>query len=589
MAARSDSTQLSIVFDLERPPSHYSPEPDTTSRGADPVKEHGVHYTPSALADFLARRLLAHVDAERGNLSVLDPAAGEAELLAAVAAAAGPMANLFALVGVERDELAVARGRARLSDLKTSSATLIVGDFLEGATVLDDRLFDAVISNPPYVRTQVLGAATARDLAERFELSGRVDLYQAFVRAMTAKLRPGGVLGLLCSNRFLSVQAGAALRELLSREYELCEIYDLGDTKLFKAAVLPAVVIARRLGGGTGKLCRFARVYESPEATNDAVAYPSVVAALEEGVEGLVAVEERFYKIEQGELACGETPREPWRLTHKAREQWLATVAEHTERTFEEVAPIRVGIKTTADSVFIRRSWADLSDEQRPESELVHPLLTHHVAARWRAIENSPKERSVLYPHVAANGGRATVDLDRYPQTRAYLESHRARLEGRSYLIEAGRQWFEIWVPQQPADWPKRKVVFPDIAESPRFFLDTSGAIVNGDCYWMALDENAEPELASLILAVGNSSFVVEFYDAVCGNRLYAGRRRFITQYVKRFPLPKLAVIERSEIHERVEELRSLTIGDKQQRLELETELDALVWRAFGLREEVDG
>ena len=47
----------------------------------------------------------------------------------------------------------------------------------------------------------------------------------------------------------------------------------------------------------------------------------------------------------------------------------------------------------------------------------------------------------------------------------------------------------------------------------------------------------------SLILAVANSSFAVEFYDAVCGNRLYSGRRRFITQYVKRFPLPRLAAV----------------------------------------------
>lgn len=573
---------------MDIPPSGPSREHDDAPRRANRVKEHGVHYTPPELADFVARRLLARL--EPGSVaSVLDPAAGEGELLSAVAAAAGSQAGKLSLVGVDRDELAVTRGKARLANGNAATAELLVGDFLQGIEALEGQLFDAVISNPPYVRTQVLGAATAQELAERFDLSGRVDLYQAFVHAMTLRLRPGGVLALICSNRFLTVQAGSALRELFSREYELCEIYDLGDTKLFKAAVLPAIVVARRMSGGAVNLCRFVRVYEHDQAYKGATVHRSIVAALSAGAEGPVSVDGRRYEIEQGELVRGADSADPWRLTHEERERWLMTIAAHTDQTFEDVAPIRVGIKTTADSVFIRRSWDDLPGELRPESGLVHPLITHHLADRWRAVDDPPQARSVLYPHSVINGRRVTVELDSFPRAAAYLRSHRARLEGRSYVIEAGRQWFEVWVPQQPSDWPKRKVVFPDIAESPRFFLDTSGAIVNGDCYWMAFEDAVAPELISLVLAVANSSFALEFYDAVCGNRLYAGRRRFITQYVKRFPLPRLSPGRRMEIHERVEMVRALPASDRQRRLELEAELDSLVWRAFGLLEEVAG
>ena len=31
----------------------------------------------------------------------------------------------------------------------------------------------------------------------------------------------------------------------------------------------------------------------------------------------------------------------------------------------------------------------------------------------------------------------------------------------------------------------------------------------------------------------------MRYYDEVCGNRLYSGKRRWITQYVKRLPLPR--------------------------------------------------
>ncbi len=193
-----------------------------------------------------------------------------------------------------------------------------------------------------------------------------------------------------------------------------------------------------------------------------------------------------------------------------------------------------MGIKTTCDSVFIRGDWAALPGDIRPEPELLHPLLTHREARRWKA---TPATKSVLYPHVDASGRATPIDLTTYPLAGAYLETHRAKLASRKYLEKAGRNWFEIWVPQRPSDWPKRKIVFPDIAESPRFLLDTSKAIVNGDCYWMALGDEVA-DLAYLLLAVGNSSFATRYYDAVCGNRLYAGRRRFITQYVRTFPLP---------------------------------------------------
>ena len=52
----------------------------------------------------------------------------------------------------------------------------------------------------------------------------------------------------------------------------------------------------------------------------------------------------------------------------------------------------------------------------------------------------------------------------------------------------------QIFVPtQNPEDWKKHKIVYPDISELPRLFLDTAGAIVNGDCYWMTSHEGARP------------------------------------------------------------------------------------------------
>ena len=60
---------------------------------------------------------------------------------------------------------------------------------------------------------------------------------------------------------------------------------------------------------------------------------------------------------------------------------WLATV-QASWGTFGDAGPIRVGVKTCADRVFIRTDWQALPRAERPE--LLRPLVTHRDARRFR-------------------------------------------------------------------------------------------------------------------------------------------------------------------------------------------------------------
>lgn len=533
---------------------------------------------------------------------VLDPACGDGELLEAIVRSANPLQRQhISLIGVDRDQQSISTATDRLSYLDTTFQTY-TSDFLDLSSVhttIQPNLFDfgdqisspvigavdAIISNPPYVRTQVLGSIAAQQLASRFGLSGRVDLYHAFVGAMTDHLSEGGILGLLCSNRFLTTQGGSSLRRILAMNYELLEIIDLGDTKLFAAAVLPAIVIARKGKATDQSQCAFARVYEVRRPNGNKVTpHPTVVSALSGGAEGQVEVGNTVWDIERGHLSIGPTVKTSWTLASNAITKWLETVEKHTYKTFGDVSPVRVGIKSNADKIFLRRDWDDLEETSRPEHELLHPVITHHIARRW-IVDPEQHDRRVLYPHAVRFGKRTAIDLSQFPRTATYLEQYREQLESREYLIKGKRKWYEIWVAQDPAAWPKPKLIFPDISESPKFSLDITGAIVNGDCYWMLLDRLEHPHDASVMLAVANSTFSERFYDAVCGNRLYAGRRRYITQYVEKFPIPQLAAKQRDHIHALVEQLRGIS-PENPISADKEEELDSLVWSAFGLPKE---
>ena len=175
-------------------------------------KQQGVHYTPPELAGFLARQTAACCQCPASNrMTVLDPACGAGELLASLVEALRSLPTFsnveISVVGFETDLQAVEQTFQRLRPFRLKDLQIKNEDFLVSES--SDN-FDCVIANPPYVRTQVLGGASAQALARKFNLKGRVDLYQAFAVAISQSLRPGGALGLLTSNRFLTVKSGIA-------------------------------------------------------------------------------------------------------------------------------------------------------------------------------------------------------------------------------------------------------------------------------------------------------------------------------------------------------------------------------------------
>lgn len=110
--------------------------------------------------------------------------------------------------------------------------------------------------------------------------------------------------------------------------------------------------------------------------------------------------------------------------------------------------------------------------------------------------------------------------------------------------------------------------------------MDLTGSVVNGDCYWLMCENVGQTELLWLALAVANSSFIETYYDHRFNNKLYAGRRRFITQYVQEFPLPSCETDIGKELIEIAKRIYELTPSREASRLE--RRLNDLVWFSFG-------
>ncbi len=568
------------------------PQPQFTNRYQLVTEEKaaGATYTPARLADFVAEEIIRFARlGTKTSVRVLDPAVGDGELLLSLLTKLRSHSEAEVSVhGFDTDQAALREARRRLvAAFPHLDLRLECGNFLEFAlaqgagapraslfTAHESERFDLIIANPPYVRTQIIGAEQAQKLANAFGLSGRVDLYHVFLIGMAQVLEPGGTAGIIVSNRFMTTRSGAGVRAALRERFALRHIWDLGDTKLFSAAVLPAVIVAEGRNGHDPSPPAFSSIYETTDSASTEAADP--IAALARA--GTVAISDgRRFRVQHGTLDSSGALDDVWRIATDSGDAWLATVTAHAWSTFRDIGKIRVGVKTCADKVFIRHDWNNLPEHERPE--LLRPVTTHHVAGRFRSLPPK-KPRSILYPHKMVQGQRQVIDLTPYPKTRTYLETHRATLEGRTYLIEGGRLWYEIWVPQDPGSWAAPKLVFRDISERPTFWIDLDGTIVNGDCYWLACDRPDREDLLWLAAAVANSTFTEAFYDHRFNNKLYAGRRRFITQYVEQFPLPNPDTPLARDI---IAAAKAIYAAGPTEARALEAQLDPMVWEVFGL------
>ncbi len=564
---------------------------------AEVTKNQGVTYTPEELARFMARRLveiwLKRREGTPTAVRVLDPAVGEGALLCAVY---DELVQKFdghiELVGadIDADALEMARERcAYVMDARRSVLTLVEGDFLE---MTHEQLgsVDLVIANPPYVRTQNMGAASYQKIAAQFGLKGRADLSLAFLLNTLSLKNSMGCVVVVVPNSLLLTTAAKGVRMQILDAARLEEIWDLGDTRLFDAAVLPVVLGLSGSGEDGGE-----------QLLSDVSVYSAYTARLPDGVEpvrmGVIDALEGWGEIQGEEIVfcqeseeskvfglragyLGITPHDlGWVLRSPSYEELLRVTRQDKWCHLSELGSIKVGVKSCADKVFLRDDWHRFD----VEPEMLREVMTHRNARAFCAKNGEGYQ--LLYPHYRKSSGkRGVYTLEDYPGLGKYVRKNRKVLKKRRYLEKVGRLWYELWVPQDPDGWEGDKVIWRDIATRPEMWLDRDGAVVNGDCYWFKMSEDVACEswgedVLWLLLALGNSDFAVHFYEAIAGHQIYSGRRRYMARYLELFPLPDMALLQSQELID----LAKLLYESPEKYEELKPKLDALAWDVWGL------
>ena len=106
----------------------------------------------------------------------------------------------------------------------------------------EERGFDVVIGNPPYVRQEALGELKTYFQDYYYQVyHGAADLYVYFIERSFSLLTDGGVFSYIVANKWMRANYGKPLRQWLKQQ-RIEEILDFGDLPVFQVTTYPCII-----------------------------------------------------------------------------------------------------------------------------------------------------------------------------------------------------------------------------------------------------------------------------------------------------------------------------------------------------------
>ncbi len=379
-------------------------------------------------------------------------------------------------------------------------------DFLLAS--LDDRGFDAVIGNPPYIRIEQLAPELQSEYRRRYEsLYDRADLYVAFIERSLSLLNVEGVLSFICADRWTLNRYGAPLRRMIADRFRVKAYVDLHQTSPFESEVIAYPSIFA-ITPGKAESVPIARM---SEATPDECA--ALLQALrDETKSGIISTYPTWF-----------TGDEPWVLSPPE----ALRVLRGLEARFETIEAdgktrVRIGVATGNDAAYIVGADTDI------EKDRLVPLVMRADIESGKIKNN---HRFVINTFDASG---KTIKLSGYPRLRKHLEANGLEIKRRHVAQKNPDSWFRTIDRVYPDLVKVPKLLIPDIAGSNEVALDKGSYHPHHNLYFVTSDAWDMAVLGGLL-----SSKVALFFIWSYATKMRGSYLRFQAQYLRRIRVPR--------------------------------------------------
>jgi type I restriction-modification system DNA methylase subunit len=365
----------------------------------------------------------------------------------------------------------------------------------------EERGFDVVIGNPPYVRQEVI-TGQKNYFENTFTIfDSAADLYAYFIEQSIKKLKNQGLFSFIVSNKFTRAHYGKNLRKFILENCKILQFIDFGDLPVFEdATAYPCIIIMQK--------------ENNEKLRNENTLRACKIENLDfKELEPVFQKNSYFVKqMDLGEDGWSFEPIEIAELRKKINKKGI-----HLKEYAGE--PLS-GIKTGLNEVLIvdEEKIQSIVGENGFERELFKPIIRGRDIKRWN-IQFEGK-----YLIFTEN-----KDINKYPNTLKYLSQFKNELSERSDIKGTNRNWFGLRACDYYDQYEKPKIVYPDISNECNFSYDEKG-------YFIEMTGFIIPKADKYLAAILNSK-LVKFYFSYLSAKIRGDYYRFKNIYVNYIPI----------------------------------------------------
>ena len=334
--------------------------------------------------------------------------------------------------------------------------------------------FDVVVGNPPYIRIQHIQTYSPEEAA--FYQNPRspyttarednFDKYALFLERSLALTAPAGRLGFIVPHKFMTTQAGRAVRNLLTAPPTLEEVVHFGVQQVFgrQATNYTCLLILDRRG--------------TADVTIERVDH---LEPWRYGTPGPRAT-----------LPAATLSEEPWQFADDTTRTLFDRVRAQSGRELGQAAEIFVGVQTSADGIYIFREVAQTPTtvslrwdgrDWAIERGILRPCLLDATLYPYTSVEANAW---MIFPYDILDDQAHLIqpaEMERrFPNCLAYLTARRAELERRG--ITGGRaderQFYQFGRSQSLTKFNSPKIVLPILSLDARYAYDDANTVATG-------------------------------------------------------------------------------------------------------------
>lgn len=385
--------------------------------------------------------------------------------------------------------------------------------------------FDLVIGNPPYVRSTDIDPVARENYCNKYSTMTRgCDIFISFFQHGLESLSENGILAFICADRWLQNQYGKKLREFISDNgYFVNTLIRMHGVDAFESEVdaYPAITIISRRESDI-KYVDCDTSFSSKDALD-----------LREHLRNEIV------QPHNPTFSTSQIPRiSDSSIIPLASASRLNLVLELIDKypTLEDSGvEIGIGIATGNDKIFLT------DNPDIIESERLLPAFNMRDVRR-----KTGKERWLVNPW---NRDNTLVNLEDYPRTKAYLESHRDVLSKR-HTARNG-DWYRT-IDKPKWDLLNRPMLlFPDMAAKPDPVYSDGSKYPCHNCYWLISNIWNLEALGGLLM-----SEIAEIFIDAFGVKMRGKTLRFQSQYLRLIHVPLPDTIEEDVLEGLVQAFR---------------------------------